>query len=546
MKKTETKPNIKIVAKNVYQDNGQTLVFICALLRSGKMFTIPVERQILTDTRALHRIFVDKNVKISTNYKVAKDYLDQIIQTESVRAQPLVRQCGWHERTYITPHESYGENKKIQVLDLPDNKKDICLGMRSGNLNGFLKSIAALTRRSSKARLLLGAQCASILAGHVNIGSPTIVHVGGPSGKGKTALIRVAMGVVGRANKDDPKTYAATEAGLEDYFSFFRHALTVIDELGLASNDAAELLKIVQKLAYKFYSGKGTVLSSVYKRSIGQTQRTWAQLAVSSGEKTLKDLQAEAGRKLPGGVLRRMIDIPVSRESGIFDITIKGESLNEEQELKILTTACDKLNRHHGVALPHFVKWIIKHKNLEAEFNRLRDEFIEAIRLESGWHHAVVSTFAVCYAAGVMGIRAGIIPCREGSYSASLQKICYDALQYATAPSDHAEGLAKKLFRAIKDSDQVLVRNKKGKYTGFDADTTLGFIRSHEGEAVAMILARRLSEFTGSERATLSLVQYLKQRNWLVVGSGGKTSQPVDLPAGHGQKRCYRVRLKRQ
>ena len=78
--------------------------------------------------------------------------------------------------------------------------------MRSGKLAGFLKSIKPVLDRSRVLRLLLGAQCASMLASHVDLGFMAIIHIGGKSSLGKTALIRLAMAYVGRPNETDPKT----------------------------------------------------------------------------------------------------------------------------------------------------------------------------------------------------------------------------------------------------------------------------------------------------------------------------------------------------
>jgi len=536
-------PSIKIVAKHVYQGSGHTEITLRALMRDGKFIEFPIDRAMITELRSLHKLCVSKNVRISPIPKIAQKYLQEVVAGEKVKATPVALRCGLLDGTYLTPHASYGKNPSIQIRDLPQDKGEIAIGMKSGDFQTYLRIIKPLLAKSRKLKLLMGGQCASIIADLVAMGPPMIFHLGGESGLGKTALIRIAMSFVGRAKEDDPKTYASTEAGLEDYFAFYRNSLTVLDEMGLASDDPRDILKEVQHLAYLFGSGGGRTMSAIYRQRSGQSRRTWAQIAVSSGESTLKELQAQAGKKLPAGVLRRMVDIPVTASETVFDIKRQGKYPSSADVLAELTEACDQLKEHYGVALEPFVKWINTNEHLREDFKLIKDTFVKANPVESGWHHAVVNHFATCCAGGVLGIRAGVIPSDEDAYIKSMKRICYDAIQYTTQPSTIVEERIEKLMDAIEDRKLVARKNRSGEYPKFDRETSLGFVRTVGGKRLAMILATRLNEFLGSKHAALDIAHRLQEKKKLVVGSSGKLTQPVDLPDGGKQVRCYRVKI---
>ena len=145
--------------------------------------------------------------------------------------------------------------------------------------------------------------------------------------------------------------------------------------MGLASDDPKVLLTKIDNMALLFSTGKGRQLSANYLRQIGQGIRTWAQFGVSSGEKTLKQLQIEARTKLVDGVLRRMIDIPVTKQQTVFDIENEGKKYSNNEVRKTLSAACDGIKEHYGVALEPFVAWINAKISLKGDFNAVQRVF---------------------------------------------------------------------------------------------------------------------------------------------------------------------------
>lgn len=539
-KNHQKKPAVKIKSKYVYAETGIAYIVLSVLSRSGEVRDYEIERVLFTDCKALHRFLVSKNARIPTTYADAKLLIAELVNSENVKAHRVVLNCGWHGKTYTTPHAAYGDRPAIKVSELPEEIDKIPFGMTHGSLDGWQKVIAPLVSYSSVFRLLLGAQCTSILAGGISI-EPVVFHLAGPSGLGKTAIIRGSMSFVGRANEEDPKTFAATEAGLEDYYSFYNNSLTVIDEMGTLSSDSRELVKLMHDLSYRFCSRQGRQLSTAHKKMTGRSRRIWNQIAVSSGEKSLKDLAAECGRKVPDGVLRRLIDVPVSSKKGMLDMLPHHQPHTSQEALTYVTKACDGFQEHYGVALKPFVEWINANKHLADDFSKVRRKFMASTKLLSGWHHAVVKKFADCCAGGVMGIRAGVVLCDENDYIKSMQQICYDLIKYSTMPPDHIDKLAQKVLRLANNPKKVMAQNSKGRYPGLNPKKHYGFIWEQKGKRVAMLFRRRVDKFTGSPFATMDVAKLLAAQNRLMLGSNGLMTQPVTLPGQDRQVRCLRV-----
>ena len=544
MKTEQNIPHIKIKGKQIVAEHGDTYLTMRVRLKSGKHRNFQIEKSMMSDLKILHKYLVNKDVDIPLAYTDAKQQLVLLAAQEEVKATKMVSRCGFHGKTYVTPHCSYGPEKGIVVFPLPEPKNFIPFGMMGGTLKGYVAAVKPVAQRSRIFRVLAGAQCASILAGRLDIGQNGSILLSGKSGIGKSTLIRLVTAMVGRAKEEkDLKTFAGTEAGKEDYFEFFTNSLNVSDEVGTEEDDDDNpkvLYAKLKRLAYRFASQQGRQLSASYRKISGVSQRTWNQLLVLSGEKSFKAIAFTAGKTVPQGALRRLIDINVKDSDTLFDNDGKSGVLTQKESIEILLSAVKGIETNYGVALGTFVEWINSQDHLEAEFCEVRDDFIKAMESEDGWHRAFVRRFAVKCAAGVMGIRAEIIPCTEKSYVSSLKKICADTLKYCTSPSEEIVDLADNLLEAIENLQQVSTPNADGIHLSFDPDSSLGFLS--KDKKVANIIAHQLHVLSGGQQRTSVLLNYLKAQGHLY---GSKDSYPVNLPnGGSKQARCYRINRK--
>lgn len=526
-------------------DTGQTSLALRVRRSDCTFKSLKIEKSAMTDLKRLHSFLVSQNVDVQIDYNLAKSTLKELQEAAGSikRAKSVTSYCGWSGTTFVTPHHSCGAKTKVEISDLPDTPSKLPLGMRAGSLAGYLDAIKPLVKYSRTTRLALGLQCASILAGRLDIGEPAIIHIGGKSGLGKTVGIRVALALVGRGNRIDVNTHAATESGMEDYWSFNRHSLAIFDELAEVQDggdDPAKILKYCKKLGHHFASRNGRQLSATYRKSSGTRRPTWYQMGISTGEITQHELACLAGVRIPKGAARRMIDLPVV--GTIFDIDANDRPTNTEQEQEVFKVVGDGISEHHGVALPAFVEWINDNEDFADKFHGHREAFKGAFTVTENWQATFVDKFAVSCAGGLLGIEAGIIPCQERSFRYSIKQLCRQALEYCQAPGANTDNLVDKVIAAARDDALVPVCQKGRECESFDPVESLGFRRTDAGgRMVAFLDRKKLLAYLGSRYEVDRVIDRLRSSNLLLPGTDRDT-QPIAYPGGgNKQRRYYRL-----
>jgi Domain of unknown function (DUF927) len=500
-------------------------------------------RELYTENRKLHKAFVGVNADIPVDFAAAEPLLKKL-QGEEAKISKTVRTadcCGFVEGTnaYLTPFGAYGDNLDVRVSPPPDGFDKTVLGRRNGNIEAFLQVVKPLLRYSSIANYVVALQCTSILAGRIDIGEAGIIHLGGFSGLGKSVVIRAAMSYVGRAGRDDLQTHDATQSGAEDHFSYFRHSMTVLDELATKPGTYEQTLGYCRNLGQTFSSGRGKLKATAYTQRVGQKIRTWCQNGVSSGEKTAQQMAKKIGADIEEGVMRRFVDYPVSKS--IFDVEGDNKPNGTNEEQAFFKKLGSGLKNHHGVALPMFVDWIIKTPDLEVKFEAHRAHFNEMIDVDENWQRGLVDKAAANYAGGMLGIEAGIVPRSAAAFETSMLKVCNKMLDYCASSKVDAESLLEKLCEAVKDPKKVPKVKKGLPVTDFNPEKQLGFRRIHDGNLITFLIGARLDAFCGSRRARSKLIELLKVKKLLVAGSG-TSSQPVKVPGAAGTHRCFRIK----
>jgi hypothetical protein len=133
----------------------------------------------------------------------------------------------------------------------------------------------------------------------------------GTSSVGKSAMLRVAGSVLG--GPQSVKTMDATATGLELAATLVNDSTLLLDELGAGKAD--EVGQAIYRLANGISKARGT--SNVGLRA----QRSWRVLFLTNGERDLKSLVTEAGKRFFAGqeVRHPNIEAEVSQESGIYN-----------------------------------------------------------------------------------------------------------------------------------------------------------------------------------------------------------------------------------
>jgi putative DNA primase/helicase len=214
---------------------------------------------------------------------------------------------GWHGASYLLPDGStYGEGDVILRPEL--QRADLSCASR-GTLADWQDRVARYATGNSRLGLFLSAGFAGPLLESISEPSGGL-HLFGPSRIGKTTAAVVAASVLGKGGRGGAiHQWRGTGNGLEAIVAGNSDNLLVLDEISQA--DAKEAGTIVYMLANE--SGKLRMTKNISARATA----SWCIIFLSTGEITLAQKMADAGRKTLTGMENRLVNIRADAGAGL-------------------------------------------------------------------------------------------------------------------------------------------------------------------------------------------------------------------------------------
>lgn len=210
------------------------------------------------------------------------------------------------------------------VLQTAEPETDL-FGM-SGTVEEWQQHIGLLCRGNSRLVLAVSSSFAAPLLGLLGLDGGGI-SLFGASRAGKSTALLVASSVCGGTSDAGAKGYArswrSTSNGLESVALASCDALLPLDEIGQL--DPRE----IGDVAYMLSNGQGKVRAS--RTGSARAVARWRVLFLSTGEKTLSDVNSEAGRATKAGMEVRYCDVPADAGAGmgLFENTHHLDSAGE-------------------------------------------------------------------------------------------------------------------------------------------------------------------------------------------------------------------------
>ena len=318
-----------------------------------------------------------------------------LMQQHPKRRVTAVRRTGWQNGdVFVMPDCQIGEGDYVFQSEAA-GQGDYSSG---GTMDGWQHEIG---RRCEGNPLLMLAVCAA-LAGpllhplHKGNGG---FHLVGKSSSGKSTAIDVACSVFGKA-EDFVKTWRATNNGVEGAACLRNDTILVLDEIGEA--DPREIGGIIYAM------GNGTGKQRADRTGGARSVNKWRLMLLSSGEKTIDAIMAEAGKRPTAGQLIRLLDIPADRHYGAFDDL--HDAANGRELSDFLKTNC---NIHYGHLGKAFLRELVADKTTDI------GSALEAIKgmfnADPGQEGRGADRFAIVALAGEMAISYGLLPWAAGS-----------------------------------------------------------------------------------------------------------------------------------
>lgn len=357
---------------------------------------------------------------------------------------------GWHGPVYVLPSgciasAAVAAEGRRYVFQSDSGMEDTF--RRHGELADWRAEVAGLAEGNS--RLVFALCCAFAgpalrLAGMESGG----FHFRGDSSLGKTTALKVAASVWGRPTY--MQRWRTTDNALEATAVQHCDGLLILDEFGQLDPRVAG--ECAYMLANDQEKGRAT------RGGLARKRRTWRLLFLSSGEVSLSDHMAEAGKRTRAGMEVRMLDVPLDAGAGMGGIEhVHGHEGPGALADAIVAAAA----RHYGTAGRAWLEWCCEH------FAELPDRLAELVEKYRGGLvpeaaaeqvRRAGSRFALVAAAGELASEAGITGWPAGEALQAVRQ-CFNAWLGARGHLDNGEDAA--MLRQVR---QFLELNGEGRF----------------------------------------------------------------------------------
>jgi len=293
--------------------------------------------------------------------------LIQYLQTAKTSFRyTLVNKLGWHGKAYLLPRKTFGtpEFPLYFHSDTPHLNK---ISQR-GTIREWQENIASICSKNPRLMFAVSAAFAGPLLDIIGM-ETTGFHFCGDSSQGKTTLLKIAASVYGAP--DYMRTWRSTDNALESIAAAHSDRLLILDEIGQCDP------RIVGDISYLLGNGLGKARATDKGNPL-----EWRLIFISSGEKTLAQHMAEAGKKPKAGQEIRLLAIPsdAGNNLGIFN-----DLHNYSSGAFLSGKLSENCSLYHGEPFYHFMEKLMEldHESLTREIRSKFAEFSHSLPEDS-------------------------------------------------------------------------------------------------------------------------------------------------------------------
>lgn len=365
------------------------------------------EHRVVIPKRALvgraemaQELLLDAGLQLNPAPEPRRRFVEYLNNADPKARAVTTARTGWHgSRAFVMPDGAVIGDEGGEPVILQGAQNVVACGV-VGTLEGWrdhvAKPCAGNTRLVLAIALAFAAPCLRLLG--MEGGGVHLRGVG--SSTGKSTAQHCSASVVG-SWEGYSASWKSTDAALESLALSRNDLPLILDELGEASP------KSIGAAAYMFGNGKGK--SRSHRDGTARPIAQFLLLFLSSGERSLASLIAEAGQRAYAGQEVRLIDLPaepLGSDTGVFERVPEGMAPGEFSNA--LKAACAD---HHGHAMRTWLQHLTNDPQRSA--NVLRALHDEALRKfigpdAGGQARRVAQRFAVIAAAGELATAHGI------------------------------------------------------------------------------------------------------------------------------------------
>ncbi|WP_051331453.1 DUF927 domain-containing protein [Methylocaldum szegediense] len=453
-----------------------------------------------------------------------------------------VNRIGWHGPVYVLPTQTLGERQGERVLYQNGASGPGDFRQR-GSVAEWRESVAKLSAGNSRLMTAIGFAFAAPLLQFVPGEESGGAHFRGDSSCGKSTLLWAAASVYGQPSGDDSfrKEWRATGNGLEGLATSRNDSLLILDEMGQVDGREAG------NIAYMLANGQPKLRMA--DNTGLRKAPSWRLLFLSSGEISLADHMAAAGKTIKAGQENRLADIPAAPFTGfgVFD-RLNGYPSGAELSVAIREAAA----KYHGAVGIAFIERVAEiQETLPDRLKTAIARFVADVvpRGASGQVDRVAKRFGLVAAAIELAGEFGLTGWDPGEGTWAVKACFADWLHQRGGAGDHEVTAILSQVRAFFEA------NGESRFSDWEAAERVANSVEDERRVVANRVGfRRRSQTEGYTYYVLPeafkrevcaglnpdrAAQVLKEHGWLEPDKQGKSSQNQRLPGFGRQTRCY-------
>jgi hypothetical protein len=299
---------------------------------------------------------------------------------------------------------------------------------RSGGWKSWRDTVAEQARLSTILMFGISVALAAPLLAIINRPSFSICLFG-RTRVGKSVATLLGASIIGIARIDDLITWNIKDARLEERISEFNDALFPIDDLSNMKGSDNEKYLRIRDVAYRISQGWSTARHSSFTAAHGGVHASWRSIVLTSSERSIRELARAVKLERQHGEAVRLMDVPAVFDGldHIFDRLPEDFDKGNFQDwkkdtFKNIADACEK---DHGKAFRKYIKALIADRAEQKGYIEGKIAyFVKHVcdGFDGDVARDVAAKIGLIYAAGMLGIRCGLLPWAEAEQLDALTK----------------------------------------------------------------------------------------------------------------------------
>ena len=397
------------------QMTGRYEIEIGFMRRGGASESLRIDNALRSEFDSIRKQLDARNARLPFNKKDALAFTERLIRAVPTRPLVACASPGFclEGTGFVMPKKVYGAARGRFIWDKKNASPDF--GAARGDLSSYSRGVLIPALSSPYLSLAIVIPLAGALLGYISqktgkklLTETAIVHFAGESSSGKTTLGLVAQSVFGSPAIETD--YEATDRGITEHAYRRNNLALIIDDTESAGLSDEEVWSKMQKIAQRVPSGRGKAIAGRATKA-DLPELNWDCFTISTGPETLAALAARLRHARHGDRVRLLdIRLPSLEAGGIFgsDVTATGRRVANSAAL--IKRVEDSIAECHGVLFGELIEHLLEN-DLTPRVEQLVADFVgRTAGDENGLEQRFAKKFAVLYAAGVIGIEAGLLP----------------------------------------------------------------------------------------------------------------------------------------